>query len=92
MAHRVISSYQYKVNKSDFTQRLWLRGPLSSWAPIGPFVNPSLSLHSSMSFLSLRVALTLLRSPSRAPQSSDAGVSARIGTEQKKESLAPPRR
>jgi len=39
------------------------------------------SLHNSMSFLSLRVALTLLGSPSRAPQS------ARIGTEQKKSHL-----
>jgi len=38
------------------------------------------------------LALTLLGSPSRAPQSSDAAVSARIGTEQsQKKSLAPPK-
>jgi len=38
--------------------------------------------------LSLRVALTLLGSPSRAPQSSDAGVCAHIGTKKKPHLLA----
>jgi len=37
-----------------------------------------------MSLLSLRVALTLLDSPSRALQRSDAGVSERNGAERRK--------
>jgi len=40
--------------------------------------------------LSLRVALTLLGSLSRAPQSSDASVCAHIGTEQQKKVTWPP--
>jgi len=38
---------EMQINNSDFTQRLWLKGPLSSWAagpgPGSQFGNPSLN-------------------------------------------------